>query len=154
MTKQPDLFWGLIASMWVGNLILVILNLPLIGVWVSLLRVRYTYLFPGILVLTAIGAFAESNRVFDVYILMAFALLGYGLKKMNFLAAPLLLGLVLGGSFDEQLRRALLLSDGDWMTFIEHPIALGLFILTGFLALLIAMPNIRHARDEALAGED
>ncbi|MDF2619315.1 MAG: hypothetical protein K0S00_1974 [Xanthobacteraceae bacterium] len=154
MTKQPDLFWGLIASMWVGNLILVILNLPLIGVWVSLLRVRYTYLFPGILVLTAIGAFAESNRVFDVYILMAFALLGYGLKKMNFPVAPLLLGLVLGGSFDEQLRRALLLSDGDWMTFIEHPIALGLFILTGFLALLIAMPNIRHARDEALAGED
>ncbi|QRG08881.1 tripartite tricarboxylate transporter permease [Xanthobacter dioxanivorans] len=154
MVKQPELFWGLIASMWVGNFILVILNLPLIGIWVSLLRIRYIYMFPGILVLTAIGSFAESNRVFDVYILIAFALLGYAVKKLNFPVAPLLLGLVLGGAFDEQLRRALLLSDGDWMTFVHHPIALGLLILTALLALLIAMPNIRHARDEALAGED
>ncbi|MGQ4274930.1 tripartite tricarboxylate transporter permease [Terrihabitans sp. B22-R8] len=154
MIKQPDLFWGLIASMWIGNVILVILNLPMIGVWVSLLRIKYSYLFPGILVLTAIGAFSESNRIFDVYILIVFALLGYMLKKLDFPAAPLLLGLVLGREFDEQLRRALLLADGDWMTFVEHPIALGLLILTAIFVLLIALPSTRRARNSALAAED
>jgi TctA family transporter len=153
MIQQPDLFWGLIASMWIGNLILVILNIPLIGLWVSLLRIQYIYLFPGILVLTAIGAFAESNRIFDIYILIGFSVLGYALKKMDFPVAPLLLGLVLGAQLDEQLRRALLLSDGNWLTFVTHPIALGLFIFTALLAFLIARPTVRHARDEALAEE-
>jgi TctA family transporter len=154
MVRQPDLFWGLIASMWIGNLILVILNLPLIGIWVSLLRIKYVFLFPGILVLAAIGAFAESNQAFDIYVLTGFAVLGYALKKLDFPVAPLLLGLVLGKQLDEQLRRALLLSDGDWMTFIRHPIALGLLMFTAILALLIALPSLRRSRDEALQGEE
>jgi TctA family transporter len=154
MVRQPDLFWGLIASMWIGNLILVILNLPLIGIWVSLLRIKYVFLFPGILVLAAIGAFAESNQAFDIYVLTGFAVLGYALKKLDFPVAPLLLGLVLGKQLDEQLRRALLLSDGDWTTFIRHPIALGLLMFTAMLAVLIALPSLRRSRDEALQGEE
>ncbi|MBN8956766.1 MAG: tripartite tricarboxylate transporter permease, partial [Rhizobiales bacterium] len=154
MTSNPDLFWGLIASMWIGNLMLIILNLPLIGVWIALLRIRYIYLFPGILVLASIGAFAESGRVFDIYVLTFFVVLGYALKKMDFPLAPMLLGLVLGKPLEEQLRRALLLSDGNWLTFVKHPISLGLLLFTAFLIVLIVLPALRQKRDEALAEED
>jgi len=154
MTSNPDLFWGLIASMWIGNFMLIVLNLPLIGVWISLLRIKYIYLFPGILVLASIGAFAESGRVFDIYVLSFFVVLGYALKKMDFPLAPMLLGLVLGKPLEEQLRRALLLSDGNWLTFIEHPISLAILIVTVILCVMIMLPNLRRKRDHVLAEED
>ena len=154
MSRQPELFWGLIASMWIGNVFLVLLNLPLIGLWVSLLRIRYIYLFPGILVLAAIGAFAESNSSFQVYLLTFFVVVGYGLKKLDFPLAPLLLGLVLGKQLEEQLRRALLLSDGDWFTFLRHPISLGLLVLAAVVAILVALPTLRRTRDAVLKAED
>jgi len=154
MTSHPDLFWGLIASMWIGNLMLVVLNLPMIGVWVSFLSIRYIYLFPGILVLASVGAFAESGRAFDIYVLIFFAVAGYVLTKMRFPIAPMLLGLVLGRILEEQLRRALLLSDGNWLTFVERPISLAIFIVTLLLAALTVAPSLRRRRTEVLGDGD
>ncbi len=154
MTKQPELFWGLIVSMWIGNVMLVILNLPLIGIWVRLLRIQYAYLFPAILLLCAMGTYSVSSSSLDVYLMVLFGLLGYLFRKLDCPAAPLLLGLVLGPQLEEQLRRALLLSDGDWWVFVERPISLG-FLLAGVaLFLMIALPAIRKTREVAFQEED
>ncbi len=153
MTTNPDLFWGLIASMWIGNLMLVVLNLPMIGIWIRLLRIRYIYLFPGILVLASVGAFAESGQAFDMYVLIFFVIAGYMLAKLHFPVAPMLLGLVLGRILEEQLRRALLLSDGNWMTFVERPISLAILLLTLVLAGLAMASSFRRWRERGLADE-
>ena len=154
MLKQPDLFWGLIASMWIGNVMLVILNLPLIGIWVRLLRIPYAYLFPAILLLCVIGTYSINSRILDIQLLALFGVIGYLFRKLDCPPAPLLLGLVLGSPLEEQLRRALLMSDGDWMTFVHHPISLGLLIVAALLALLIVLPSVQKGREQAFAEED
>ena len=118
MQKQPELVWGMIASMWIGNLMLIIINLPLVGIWVRLLRVPYRLMFPSIVIFCAIGIYSINNAPVDVVLAGAFGLLGYWLIKHDFEPAPLLLGMVLGPLMEENLRRALLISRGDWTVFL------------------------------------
>lgn len=149
--EQPTLFWGLIASMWVGNLMLLVINLPLIGVWVYLLKVPYKYLFPAILVFCAIGAYSVNNSGFDIYQTVFFGLVGYVLIKLDFEPAPLLIGFVLGPMLEEYLRRAMVLSRGDMAVFVERPVS-AVFLFLGALALAaMILPNIRKKKDQALA---
>src|SRR5437667_11764748 len=149
MTSNPSLFWGLVTSMWVGNLMLVVLNLPMIGMWVKLLTVPYRYLYPSILVFMAIGVFSLSNNAFDVLIMAVFGVLGYICVKLECEPAPLLLGFVLGPMMEENLRRALLLSRGDPFVFVQRPISAGLLIAAALLIVVIGLPNIRKKREEA-----
>ena len=149
ISKQPALFWGLIASMWIGNLMLVILNLPLIGIWVKLLQVPYSYLFPSIIILCCIGTFTLNSSTADVMVMTVFGVIGYALRKLECEPAPLLLGLVLGPMLEEYFRRAMVLSDGDWSIFLRRPISLGFLLLALALLLAVALPNIRRGRDEA-----
>jgi putative tricarboxylic transport membrane protein len=149
ISKQPALFWGLIASMWIGNLMLVILNLPLIGIWVKLLQVPYSYLFPSIIILCCIGTFTLNSSTADVMVMTVFGVIGYALRKLECEPAPLLLGLVLGPMLEEYFRRAMVLSDGDWSIFVRRPISLGFLLLALALLLAVALPNIRRGRDEA-----
>jgi TctA family transporter len=147
MTKTPDLFWGLIASMWVGNAMLVILNLPLIGMWVKLLSVPYRVLYPLILLCCAIGAYSTNNNMFDVWIAILFGFLGYIFLKLGCEPAPLLLGYILGPMLEENLRRALVLSRGDYTVFATRPMsAVMLLMACGLLALMI-VPAIRKKRE-------
>jgi len=148
MTKQPDLFWGMIASMWIGNLMLVIINLPLVGLWVRLLRVPYRMLFPAILIFCNIGNYSINNAPWDVGMVGLFALLGYWLVKHDFEPAPMLLGFVLGPLMEENLRRAMLIARGDPTTFFTRPISASLLALSAFLLLLALLPMIRQRRDE------
>ena len=149
MTEKPQLFWGMIASMWVGNLMLVVLNLPMIGMWIKLLTVPYRILFPSILVFMAIGVYSLSNNPFDVLLMMLFGLLGYIFVKLECEPAPLLLGFILGPLMEENLRRAMLLSRGDPMVFFTKPIS-GAFLIASILLLVILLlPNIRKKREEA-----
>ena len=149
MTSNPQLFWGLIASMWIGNLMLVVLNLPLIGVWIKLLTVPYRMLYPAILLFCAIGVYTVNNTSFDVMQTAFFGLLGVIFMKLECEPAPLLLGFVLGPMMEENLRRALLLSRGDPFVFVQRPISAGLLIAAALLILLIGLPNIRKKREEA-----
>jgi len=149
ISKQPALFWGLIASMWIGNLMLVILNLPLIGIWVKLLQVPYSYLFPSILVLCCIGTFTLNSSTGDVMVMTAFGVIGYAMRKLDCEPAPLLLGLVLGPMLEENFRRAMVLSDGDWSIFVRRPMSLGFLLLALGLLIAVALPNIRRGREEA-----
>ncbi len=134
---QPDMFWGLVMSFWIGNLILVFLNIPLIGLWVSVLRIPYHYLYPSILVFICIGVFSVSNSVFDIWLVIGFGALGYLMRQLNYPAAPMLLGFILGPLFEENFRRSMLLSRGDIMTFLERPISAAIIILT--IIMLFAM---------------
>jgi putative tricarboxylic transport membrane protein len=147
MTKQPDLFWGMVASMWIGNLMLLVINLPLVGVWVRLLRVPYRHLFPAILVFCCIGIYSVNNTPFDVVLTAAFALLGYWLVKHDFEPAPLLLSFVLGQMLEENLRRAMLIARGDPTVFLTRPISAGLLILAAGLLVVAVLPMIRKRRD-------
>jgi TctA family transporter len=149
MTSNPQLFWGLIASMWVGNLMLVVLNLPLIGIWIKLLTVPYRMLYPAILLFCAIGVYTVNNTSFDVMQTAFFGFLGVLFAKLECEPAPLLLGFVLGPMMEENLRRALLLSRGDPTVFATRPISAGLLAAAILLVLLIALPNIRRRREEA-----
>jgi putative tricarboxylic transport membrane protein len=149
MNEKPQLFWGLIASMWVGNLMLVILNLPLIGMWIKLLTVPYRYLYPAILVFMAIGVFSLSNNPFDVLIMALFGVIGYICVKLECEPAPMILGFILGPLMEENLRRAMLLSRGDPTTFITKPISAGFIIASVILLVIVALPAIRRKRDEA-----
>jgi len=149
ITKQPALFWGLIASMWLGNLMLVILNLPLIGIWVRLLQVPYGYLFPTIVILCCIGTYTISSSTADVIVMTIFGVIGYGFRKLDCEPAPLLLGLVLGPMLEENFRRAMVVSDGDWSIFLRRPISLGFLLLAVALLLAVTLPNIRRGREEA-----
>jgi TctA family transporter len=154
MSSNPSLVWGLIASMWIGNLMLVILNLPLIGVWIRLLSVPYRVLYPAILLFCCIGAYSVNNNVFDVFMTIPFAILGYIFKKLDCEPAPLLLGFVLGKLMEEYLRRAMTISRGDWSVFITRPLSLGLLIAAVLLLAAVFLPAIAKKRDEAFAGED
>src|SRR5690606_37268318 len=154
ITSHPELFWGLIASMWIGNLMLVVLNLPLVGLWVKLLKIPYRILFPAILVFCSIGVYSLNYNVFDIYVTVAFGFIGYLWGKLGCEGAPLLLGLVLGPMMEENFRRALLLSRGDFMTFIERPLSATLLGLALALVLLIALPAIRQKRAETFTEEE
>jgi len=148
MTKQPELFWGMIASMWLGNLMLVVINLPLVGVWVTLLRVPYRLLYPSIIVFCCIGVYSINNSPFDVTIAAIFGVIGYWLLKHDFEPAPMLLGFVLGPLMEENLRRAMLIARGDWTVFFTRPISAVLLGIAIFLLIVAAMPKIRRRRDE------
>jgi len=149
MTSNPTLFWGLIASMWVGNLMLVVLNLPLIGIWIRLLTVPYRMLYPAILLFCGIGVYTVNNTSFDVMQTAFFGALGVLFAKLECEPAPLLLGFVLGPMMEENLRRALLLSRGDPTVFATRPISAGLLVAAILLVLVITLPNIRRQREEA-----
>jgi len=153
MTSNPQLFWGLICSMWVGNLMLVVLNLPMIGIWIKLLTVPYRVLYPAILLFCSIGVYTISNTSFDVMQTAAFGLIGVLFVKLEFEPAPLLLGFVLGPMMEENLRRALLLSRGDPTVFVTRPISLAMLSLAAGLVVLIALPKIRSTREVAFAEE-
>ena len=150
MTDRPGLFWGLIASMWLGNLMLVVLNLPLVGIWVRLLRLPYRLLYPVIIVFCCIGAYTINNRAFDVFVMSFFAIFGYVALKLECEPAPLILGFVLGPMMEENLRRALLISRGDPMVFLQEPISLAFLVLAAGLLVVMAVPAIRIRREEAL----
>jgi TctA family transporter len=154
MTKKPDLFWGMIASMWIGNAMLVIINLPMIGIWVKLLTVPYRFLAPAILLFCCIGAYSLQNSTFHVMQVAVFGVLGYIFVRLGCEGAPFLLGLVLGPQMEEYFRRAMLLSRGDPMVFLERPISLGLLITTAFLLLLMSIPSFKRARKEAFVEEE
>jgi TctA family transporter len=149
MTSNPGLFWGLIASMWLGNLMLVVLNLPLIGMWVKLLTVPYRLLYPAILLFCSIGVYSLSNSTVDVYMTALFGFMGYVFAKLECEPAPLLLGFVLGPLLEENLRRAMLLSRGDPTVFFTRPLSLAMLLLAGLLLLLIVAPQFRKTREEA-----
>ena len=149
MTSNPDLFWGLIASMWIGNLMLVILNLPLIGIWIKLLTVPYRWLFPAIVLFCAIGVFSTNNNNFDIWMVAGFGVLGYLLIKLGCEPAPLMLGFILGPMMEENLRRAMLLSRGDWSTFVTRPISAVLLALAVLLLVIVLSPSISKKREEA-----
>jgi putative tricarboxylic transport membrane protein len=154
MTSNPTLFWGLIASMWVGNLMLVILNLPLIGLWIKLLTVPYRVLYPAILMFCCIGAYSLNNNVFDVYMTVPFAILGYVFKKLDCEPAPMLLGFVLGKLMEEYLRRAMTISRGDPMVFLTRPLSLALLLMAAALLVIVFLPSIAKKREEAFQGDD
>jgi putative tricarboxylic transport membrane protein len=148
MTKNPTLFWGMIASMWVGNLMLLIINLPLVGMWVRLLKVPYRLLFPAILMFCCIGIYSINSLPTDVMFIGLFGFVGYMLIKFGFEPAPMLLGFVLGKLMEENLRRALIISRGDMMTFIDRPISAGLLAVAAILLVIALLPSIRKGRDE------
>ncbi|MBO1908730.1 tripartite tricarboxylate transporter permease [Microvirga sp. 3-52] len=148
MTKNPTLFWGMIASMWVGNLMLLIINLPMVGLWVRLLKVPYRLLFPAILMFCCIGIYSINSLPTDVMFIGLFGFVGYMLIKFGFEPAPMLLGFVLGKLMEENLRRALIISRGDMMTFIDRPISAGLLAVAAILLVIALLPSIRKGRDE------
>jgi putative tricarboxylic transport membrane protein len=148
MTKQPDLFWGMIASMWVGNLMLLIINLPLIGLWVKLLKVPYRMLFPAILLFCCIGIYSVNNQPFDVLITGVFGLFGYFLLKHGFEPAPMLIAFVLGRLMEEKLRQAMLISRGSLWVFVERPLSLGFLIVAIVLLVFALLPAMQKKRDE------
>ncbi len=149
MMAKPELFWGLVASMWIGNLLLVILNLPLVGIWVRLLRVPYRWLFPSIIMFCALGNYSVNNNPVDVYLVALIGVLGYILAKLECEPAPLILGYVLGPLMEEYLRRALLISRGDPAVFFTRPISLAFMIATVLILFVMIAPAVRKARDAA-----
>jgi len=153
MTSNPQLFWGLIASMWIGNLMLVILNLPMIGIWVKLLQVPYRLLYPGILVFCCIGTYSLQNNVMDIYLSVLFGVLGWIFVKLECEPAPLLLGFILGPLMEENLRRALLLSRGDPGVFLTRPLSATLLACAAVLLVIVALPMVRKSRQEAFQEE-
>ena len=154
INEEPELFWGLIASFWIGNLLLIVLNLPLIGVWVRMLRIPYRIMFPAIVAFSAIGCYTLGQNAFDVYAIAAFGLLGYVLIRMGCEPAPLLLGFVLGPLLEENLRRAMTISRGDPSVFVTRPISLTLLLIAGTAILLAVLPAIRRRRDTVFADDD
>ncbi|MGP8120341.1 MAG: tripartite tricarboxylate transporter permease [Xanthobacteraceae bacterium] len=148
MQKQPELVWGMIASMWVGNLMLLVINLPLVGIWVRLLRVPYRLMFPAIVIFCAIGIYSINNSSTDVVLAGAFGLIGYWLVKHDFEPAPLLLGMVLGQPMEENLRRAMLISRGNAAVFVTRPLSAALLAVAGLLLVFAVLPVLRRQREE------
>src|SRR5436853_2401982 len=148
MTKQPELFWGMIASMWIGNLMLIVINLPLVGMWVRLLRVPYRHLFPMIVIFCCIGVYSLNNAPFDVSMTAVFGIVGYWLVKHDFEPAPMILGFVLGPLMEENLRRAMLIARGDATVFLTRPISATLLAIALFLLVLAVLPSLRAKREE------
>jgi putative tricarboxylic transport membrane protein len=153
MTSNPDLFWGLIASMWIGNAMLIILNLPLIGMWIKLLTVPYKWLYPAIVLFCAIGVYSTNNNSFDIWMVALFGLIGYIFIKLGCEPAPLLLGLILGPMMEEYLRRALLISRGDWAVFVTRPISASLLVVAVLLLIIVLLPAVKKKREEAFVEE-
>jgi putative tricarboxylic transport membrane protein len=154
MTSNPQLFWGLIASMWIGNAMLIVLNLPLIGMWIKLLTVPYRWLFPAIVLFCAIGVYSTNNNTWDIWMVAIFGVIGYMFIKLGAEPAPLLLGFILGPMMEENLRRALLLSRGDWSVFVTRPLSAGLLSAALLLVVIVAMPAVKHKREEAFVEVD
>jgi len=148
--EQPALYWGVVASMWIGNLMLVVINLPLVGMWVSLLRIPYRLLFPAIILFCCIGAYASSNSVFNVWLMLGWGALGYFFNKVGVQPAPMVLGFVLGTMLEENFRRAMLLSGGDPMVFVQRPISATLLAVAVILLAILIFPAIRRKREEVL----
>lgn len=153
VAEHPELFWGLAASFWIGNLMLVVLNLPLIGIWVAMLRIPYGILYPAILMFIVIGVFSINNSAFDVYSVIVFGIVGYIMMLLRFEPAPLILGFVLGPLMEEHLRRAMLLSRGDPMVFLERPISAVFITVTAALLVLALWTTLRPRRRRAIAEE-
>jgi len=153
MTVNPELFWGLIVSMWIGNLMLIVLNLPLIGVWIKLLTVPYHYLFPAIVLFCAIGVYTTNNATFDIALVAVFGLVGYAFVKLGCEPAPLLLGFILGPMLEEFLKRALKLARGDWSIFLTRPLSAALLAVALLLLLLVLLPAIKAKREQAFTGD-
>ena len=149
MTSNPELFWGLIASMWIGNLMLVVLNLPMIGLWIKLLSIPYKWLFPAIVLFCAIGVYSENNNTFEIWMVAIFGVLGYVFHKLACEPAPLLLGLILGPMMEENLRRALLLSRGDWSVLVTRPLSATLLAVAAVLVIIVMLPAVSKKREEA-----
>jgi TctA family transporter len=149
ITEQPALFWGIIVSMWIGNLFLVILNLPLIGIWVRLIMVPYQLLYPAIIVFTAIGVFSLNNREFDIYLMAIFGVFGYVFAKLGCESAPMLLAFILGPLMEEYLRRAMLISRGNPWVFVQRPISVTLLALAVLAMLAVSLPSFSKTRSEA-----
>ena len=148
MTTRPDLFWGLIASMWIGNAMLVILNLPMIGLWVKLLQVPYRLLFPAIMAFSAIGIYSVNNSSFEIYLTALFGIIGFVCMRLGFPLAPMLLGYVLGPMMEENLRRSMLMSGGDATVFVRQPISLAFIIATAVILVVMVLPAVRKRRGE------
>lgn len=153
INEQPALFWGIIVSMWIGNLFLLVLNLPLIGLWVRIITVPYHMLFPLILVFCAIGVYSLNNNIVDVYLMALFGVLGYIFSKLDCEPAPMLLGFILGPLMEEYLRRALIISRGDPSVFITRPISATLLVLAVLSMVMVLLPAIRRTREEAFKEE-
>ncbi len=153
MTSNPALFWGLIASMWIGNFMLIILNLPMIGVWVKLLTIPYRHMYPAILVFCCIGVYSVNNTVFDIYLTAIYGIIGYVFMKFKCEAPPLLLGFVLGPMMEENFRRALLLSRGDFTVFVTRPLSGCLLAASLFLVFIVMIPAFKKTREEAFVEE-
>jgi TctA family transporter len=153
MTSNPELFWGLIASMWIGNLMLIILNLPLIGMWIKLLTVPYRWLFPAIVLFCAIGVYSTNNNTFDIWLVGAFGVVGYIWAKLSVEPAPLLLGFILGPMMEENLRRALLLSRGDWSVFVTRGLSASLLAVAAVMLIVVLLPSVKSKREEAFVEE-
>jgi TctA family transporter len=148
MTAQPQLFWGVIASMWLGNLMLIVLNLPLVGVWVALLRVPYRLMFPAIVLFCCIGTYSINNSVFDVGVMLAFGALGVFFVKVGAEPAPFILGFILGPLMEENFRRSMMLSRGDPTVFLARPISAVLLLLALLLLVILISPAIRMRRQK------
>jgi TctA family transporter len=153
MTEQPALFWGIIVSMWIGNLFLIILNLPLIGIWVRMVSAPYHLLYPAILVFCAVGVYSINSSTFDVFLMALFGLLGYIFAKLDCEPAPMMLGFILGPMMEEYLRRAMILSRGDPTTFITRPISASLLVLAVIAMTIVLLPAIRKTREVAFQEE-
>jgi putative tricarboxylic transport membrane protein len=149
MTSNPELFWGLIASMWIGNLMLIVLNLPLIGLWIKLLTIPYKWMFPSIVLFCAIGVYSENNNSFEIWMVAIFGVIGYLFYKLGCEPAPLLLGLILGPMMEENLRRTLLLSRGDWSVLVTRPLSASLLVIAALLVLIVLLPSVKAKREEA-----
>jgi putative tricarboxylic transport membrane protein len=153
MTSNPELFWGLIASMWIGNLMLIVLNLPLIGIWIKLLTIPYRWLFPAIVLFCAVGVYSTNNNTWDVWMVGLFGVIGYIFIKLGCEPAPLLLGFILGPMMEENLRRALLLSRGDWSVLVTRPLSAGLLAAALLLIVIVMLPAVKNKREEAFVEE-
>jgi putative tricarboxylic transport membrane protein len=154
IVSQPELFWGLVASMWIGNVMLVLLNLPLVGAWVRLLRIPYSVLFPGIVAFACIGTFSANGLEMNLYVLAASGLGGYLLTRIGCDPAPFLLGFVLGPMVEEHFRRAMLISEGNLAVFIERPISAALMLVTLIIALMTFVPSLLNTRKTVFAHAD
>ena len=153
MTEQPALFWGLIVSMWIGNFFLVILNLPMIGLWVKMIMVPYHRLYPAILMFCAIGVFSLNSSEFDVWLMALFGLFGYVCAKLDLEPAPMLLGFIIGPMMEEYLRRALLLSHSDPLVFVQRPISATMLALAVAAMVAVMLPALRKKREDAFQEE-
>ena len=153
MTSNPELFWGLIASMWIGNAMLIILNLPLIGMWIKLLTVPYRWLFPAIVLFCAIGVYTTNNSTLDIWLVAGCGFIGYAFNKLGMEPSPMMLGFILGPMMEENLRRALLLSRGDWSVFVTRGLSAGLLAAAALMLVIVLLPSIKAKREEAFVEE-